>query len=542
MNIPKSTALLYDQFGNTVTPSQRLSTGLIKKQAMGLFGNMYSFPEYGNFRPRFYTLSDTEQGLDSLSRELLVKWSREMFGQLSFVSVAANLKANFCVGNEYIPRYTGAKARWGKKAEDWLVNSFYKNCCTRGPSYDFQTSLHLLSFLLDQDGDILNVFTRDEFNNPKFQMICSHRLRTMNPGQKINEGRFAGTYCYDGIIYDSKGKTLGYNVVEPSDINQLTQTVSSIPVKDRQLSTGEAKLIFDPKFFDKSRGLPAISSAILQAISMQELYSYLQEKIKLESCVGLIEKTPSGEAPLEYAQVLQQLNQQQTDFGGFLPSPTTHGVQIINGPSVRYVKAEGGELTTLQSNSPPTQTMEFIKKLETQILSTLGVPHQLIYSPGEISGRIVSGVVEGFRAAIKQRQNILNKYSKLIVGWAVACAMEEGILDKNDEPVYNVFEFTLPKQFSMDEGFDRASDLKDYAAGIITLEDIAQKKNTSAMKIMAQREIEAATLLQAAQRIAKQTGLDFNICLSALRENLVKVSSNLIDPEQLANSTPQEKI
>lgn len=525
--MPKSEAVLYDNHGNAVTPAWKLRNGMINKQAIGLFGNMYMFPEYGNFRPRFYTLSDTEQGLDSLSRELLVRWSREMFGQLAFVPVASNLKASFAVGNEYLPKYKGSKPSWGKKAEEWLVNSWFRNCCTRGAAYDFQTAMHLLSFILDQDGDILNLFVFDEANMPRFQLVPSHRIRSMTPGKKIMEGKFAGMVSYDGIIYDERGKTVGYNVVEPADLSNILQTVQTIPTKEVQLTTREARLVFDPKFFDKSRGLPAISPAILQAISMQELYSYLQEKIKLESTVGLIEKTQSGEAPLEYARVLEELNQQQLDYGVFQPSPTTHGVQVIQGPSIRYIKAEGGELTTLQSTSPPTQTMDFLKKLETQILSCIGVPHQLVYSPEQISGRIVSGVVEGFRSAIAERQRLLDRYAKLICGWAVAVAVKEGILPENDEPFYSVFDFTHPRQFDMDEGYTRASDLKDYAAGVITLEEIANKRNTTAEVIMAQREKEAKELVVSAQRIASETGVDLNVALSILRESMSKVPMSI---------------
>lgn len=510
----KTDAMIYDARGNACNLKYKLENHLVQKQAAGMYGNQFSFPEYGNFRPTFYTLGSTEQGLDAMSREYLVRMSRVMFGQLSIVPVASNLKASFVVGNTYLPEYSGNNKEWGKLAEDYLVNIFYPSCCIRGQAFDFQSLLHLLSYLIDEDGDILHVFVKNENGMPQVQFFPSHLIRSVQTGEQITEGKFKGGAVHDGIIYREDGRVLGYQVVEP---NSILNTVA----KTKHLDTRNARLLFDPRFIDKNRGIPAISPAILQAISCQELYSYLQEKIKLESCVGLIEKNDAGEAPLEYANVLAALNQQQLDYGVFQPSPTVHGVQVIQGPSIRYVKADGGELTTLQSNSPPTQTMDFIRNLETQILSTLGVPHQLVYSPSGISGRIVSGVSEIFCRSISQRQAVLDKYAKLVCGWACSVAMENGLLPpNNDEVMTKVFDFTHPEPFDMDIGYTRAQDLKEYAAGVKSMDDIARKNGRSAEMIMEQREKETTEFLERAKSIAKNTGVAIEIVIPLMRENL----------------------
>ena len=105
-----------------VKPSIRNVAPNTGKKAMGLYGNAYAYPNYGKFRPRFYTLGDTSQGLDTLSRDLLVRWSREMSSQLPFITAAVTALASFSIGDTYLPVYTGKNTAWWKEAESWLLN------------------------------------------------------------------------------------------------------------------------------------------------------------------------------------------------------------------------------------------------------------------------------------------------------------------------------------------------------------------------------------------------------------------------------------
>ena len=74
-----------------------------KKKSQGLFGNTFSYNNAGKYRNRYYTLSDNSNGLDTYSRELLVRWSREITAQLPIVSSAIRALAEFSVDNAYLP-------------------------------------------------------------------------------------------------------------------------------------------------------------------------------------------------------------------------------------------------------------------------------------------------------------------------------------------------------------------------------------------------------------------------------------------------------
>lgn len=514
----RANVTLFDKYGASVTPQQKLVHNSPKKQALGLYGNIYSYPEWGNFRPRFYSLSDSEQGLDSISRELVVRWSREMTAQLPFVASGIKILADFVVGSAYLPEYIGDNAQWGKDVTDWLLNDFYPNCCTRGASYPFQTCMNLESRLLDTDGDFLCIYGFSSNGFPKFQIIPSHRVRSLSMDNKIftaQDSPYGDSILCDGVLYNLAGKAIGYNV---QSIGNLT-TMMPYRTDDQIISAKNANLIYDPIFFDKGRGMPSIAPAILKALSIQELDSYLIEKIKIESCIGLIEKTPSGEAPMETAQVLAAMNSQASQYGSPLPQPDIHGVEVIQGPSIRYIRACGGDLKTLGSNTPADQTMTFIKRLETQILSCIGVPHQLIYSPQDVSGKITSGIAEVFKSSIKRRQGVLDKHGKFLIAWALANAQKAGLIPKNDKENFaKVFELTHPNDLTMDEGWTRSSDLADYKAGIKTLNDISSKGGKTSREVITERGAETEWLVAEADRISKKTGKDFDTVLSILTD------------------------
>lgn len=499
----------------------------ISKQAYSLYGNIYQYPNWGRYSPQWYVEQDTETGLDTMSRVLLLRWSRTVTSQLGFVEAGVRTLAQFSVGNAYLPEYTGNNSAWGKEATDWLIEEFYPNCCNRGRAYDFQTVMFLESQMLDIDGDFLCVYGQSDTGFPKFQLIPSHRIRTYETSvyysgvsnSDVNPSPIPGTITSDGVVFDPRtGNPVGYMVQSPDNV--VNTIVSSDPHKF--FSAKNSMLIYDPRYFDKGRGRPAIGSCILQALSLQEIERYLMEKLKTESMVALVEATPSGEGPLELQQTLAQLDQNNSVNGIFSPSPNVHGVEIVDGPTVRYVKAAGGDIRSLSSNTPANESQMYINRLEKHVLSTIGVPHELLFSPADINGRISDGVGEIFNRTIKGRQKILDKHAKFIISWALSKAMKEKIISPNfDENLYKVFNMTHPNEFSLNKGYDAQSDLNAWKAGAGTLDTIAKKQNTTATDMMDQMEKETVDFFKRAKRVSQETGVELPLVIQSMRESLV---------------------
>ena len=503
----------YNQSGKIlVTPE-------LKKQAMGLYGNIYAYPNYGKYRPRYYSLSDTNNGLDTMSRELLVRWSREMFGQLPIVSSGVKALANFSIGNAYLPLYTGKKMDWWKEACSWLINDWYPNCSVKGPHFDFQTSLRTESQLLDVDGDYLLVFG-SENDFPKFQVIQNNRLvSTYADNTVIQDGPMKGCIISDGIYYSPAGKVMGYHIKNATNLVNMM----SLKTEDSVFSAKDASLILDPLYIDKVRGIPVIGSAILQALSIQQLDELLMEKIKIQAKVALIKKTPSGEAPVELQNTLQELLRQEGQANGNLGaiSPNLHAVEVVQGSTISYVSAEGGEIKSLDGNAPGNETADYMERLEEQVLSTIGVPHALLYSYDKVGGRITSAVAELFRSAITRRQNIIDKTAKFRVSWALIKAMDYGYIPRNDDEVISrVIEFTHPTKFSLDQKYDNDIITNNYQNGFSSLnEATTQLYNKSAEDILNAQTAEQIMFYKRAKEVADATGVSLEMVVSGWRRD-----------------------
>lgn len=515
-----------------------LQQNKLKKQAIGLYGNVYSYPNFGNFRNRIYLETDTEIGLDSMSRLLLVRWSREINSQTGFVNAAVRILAQYATGGGYDPEYVGNDPEWGKLATHWLVEQFYPQCCTRGLT--FKEVMFLESTLLDVDGDMLCIYGRSSAGMPKIQLIPSHRIATKTTDNHIYQMNGIECVDADGVVYEAAtGRALGYKVLNSSN---LVNTIGA-QVNELFVSTKDAHLIYEPRFIDKGRGIPSISPAILQALSLLEIEQYQLQREKLTSTIALIEKNQAGQAPIELEQTLQSLQESNVSFGLMAPSPNVHAVDIFQGNEIRYIKSnDGSDIKSMVSTNPSNETQAFVTRLETAVLSTLGVPHQLLFSPQNVSGRVSDGVVDMFNATIKRRQSVLDKHARFIIAWALSNAMQEGILPMNEKDnVFDAFIMTHPPKASLNEGYDRAADLADYSAGVKSLNDIAKKTKHSAADIIAEREKESIMFFQSAQRISKETGVDLPIVIQSLRESLqiktnISERTNVSDTEARPNA------
>lgn len=520
---------LYNNQGKVIVTPE------LKKQAMGLYGNIYAYPHFGKYRPRFYSLSDTNNGLDTMSRELLVRWSREMFGQLPVVSSAIKTLANFSIGNSYLPLYTGINKTWWESASKWLADEWYPNCCVKGSHFDFQASLRMESQLLDIDGDYLIIFGVEQ-DFPKFQLIQNNRLvSTYADNTVIQDGPMKGCIISDGVYYSAAGKVMGYHVKNASNLVNMM----SLKTTDAVFSARDASLILDPMYIDKVRGIPSIGSAILQALSIQQLDELLMEKIKIEAKVALIKKTPSGEAPVELQQTLEQLLLQEGQANGNLGaiSPNLHAIEIVQGSTISYVAADGGDIKSLASNSPANETAEYITRLESQVLSTIGVPHTLIYSTDKVGGRVTSAVAEMFRSAISRRQVIIDKTAKYRVAWALLKAMDYGYIPRNDEEnISKVINFTHPLRFSLDARYDSDVITSNYESGFTTLNDVTTSlSNKGAEEVLDQQAKEQLMFYMRAKKVAEEADVDLATVIAGW-----KYSQKITRPPEAMNVEQEE--
>ena len=518
-------------------------------RATNLIGSIYDFPNVGKFRPRTYINQDSETGVSQYSRDLVMRLSREMANQQPWIYTAIKTHSDFTVGDAYRTRYFGQHEAWGNEMLAYIHELFYHNCCTRG--IDFQSVMGIISETVDVDGDLLLLFGED-----KFQLIPAHRIRslTKNPfgySDRAQPGPYPDTITSDGVVYTPQGSPVAYCV---QNLENLVNASFSGGVKSQYLSVNNARLIYEPRFPDRGRGIPTIASGILQALSIQEIESYMNEKLKIQSMYALIEKTPEGEGPDEESFASQRMWQLQnpnatpapqtnplnpySNLAGFGPGLSggnaTKGLRVVDDVTIRYVSAIGGDIKFPAASITEKETSDYIERLEKGVLGCLRVPHALLFSPDDVTGKMNSNVVSLFNASIKRRQKLLDYHGKFIIAWAIAKAIKNKQLPPQpkgkEEILTDVIEFTHPDEFTVDDTKDRQADLNDYAAGILTLDSIAKKHNTTAEQIISQREKEQILFFESAQRVAKATGVDLSVVLQSMKSGM-----------QPSKPAPQEK-
>jgi len=470
---------ILNKFGKEITKQD--------KMAMGLYPTPNNFNNLGNFRLIYHQAQDTEKSVTQFDRLDMVRRSQALFASMPCLSVASEQKAEWTIGNAFEPVYNVQNQAWKDKINKWLLNYWFYNCSTKGFAYDFKTIFKLISKMLDENGDVLMLLINTR-KGAKIQFVGTHRVQGRNTDSVVKGfGKWDGYKIEDGVISNDNDTPIGYYIQGDK------------PEDDYIASVADAYLIFTPKFLDKPRGLPGIASALLTGQSINEIDSYLQTTIKLESLVHLKNFNETGEAPLSSLANVDY--DESTNIVNEVEPPH---IEVMQG-GISYIKHGSGDIQSFATNRPATETQEFVRRLEVHLLSALGIPHQIIYSPETVGGASARGISEVARRTIKARQILLEKYAKIAINFAVSVAIVNGDLpENNQEEWWNLLTLTRTAEFTLDSGYERAADINDYKIGAKSLDEITTKYGTRLAVIQEQRKNEVIELYNTINTIQKQ--------------------------------------
>jgi hypothetical protein len=478
----------------------------IKKNELGLLPNIWASQNSGMFRQRFYSLQGNETGLDQVSREQIVRLSRELFFQLPGVGVASEMKAEYTVGDNWDFKCKSKNPKINEAFETFINKKWYNNCSTKGFAMDFKTILKVASRTLDMDGDFGLLFVQNKQNYPLLQFIGSHRIGTAAGNMSGKDGvtteiNGKSYKILDGVVYDDMEKPIAYSIKrDDAQISTVLQD-PKLKNKDQIIMAENMQLVYEPIVFDKGRGLPALYASVLYGLQVEDLDNFLMDVCKLESTIAYVVKNDAGQAPQEYENLLNQIQSinSNSNLSVSLPSvaPTVHGLSVVKGPTINYAKAEGGELQSFASDRPSEEIQSYIKVIETKLLSAIGIPHQLIYSPETISGRAVNAVSQMVKMSVRERQKILYRYAKLAVAFALSVGMQEGYIPEYfDEDLDSIIKFDMPPDFTLDSNADNSSNLERWKAGLMSAEEYCKVNNQDYTEVARIRKEETRQLLQ----------------------------------------------
>jgi hypothetical protein len=487
------------------TPNKKKSSpmgggGLKVTNKTALYASPHSNPN--NYVRRLNsTATDIEKSMTGAQRIESMGFARELYTTMSTLGTSVNSKNAWATINGFRPVYTGKNEEWGNLVEQWLYTRWMPNCNVLGPNYDFETTLYTSAISLDVDGDDLCIPVVNKYNFPLIQIIPSHRICSPRGRDgELKDGPYRGLDIIDGVVIAKSGRPLAYRV----------------DGKDKVLfiESFRCNLLFEPEFSRMHRGISRIARSVLDWLDIQDIDEYVKRGVKLDSSIGILHKTETGDPDLGANIVTDEVSSISPD--------ATISVEAIQGGDIYYLKANSGEsLEAFLSNRPGVNSQTFMAKIERRAVASVGWFYELLNTEkvGGGNGRLI---VEEAKKSISTRQRTMERRARFMVAWAVAKAMEQGFIPENQEDWYS-WNFVKPSELALDRKAEVEMDLKSLAAGTTTVSAVVGKSGWDYEQFIDIRRKEVKKLYQTSVELQSdlKTSLGIDLSLEDVKKQIL---------------------
>lgn len=436
---------------------------------------------------RTQAVKDFDDLISSFDFREIVSQSRRLYANHGVVKGCIQQKAAYSVGQAFLPRYLGKNKEWKTVATDWLTK-WYSICSMSG--LDFQTVLYLTSVTVDRDGDAFILLTETKGGYPKIQCIPTHQVGQRDDSKKVASGRYKGLTIKKGIIYAKEGYVVAYRVLGETED------------QDRDISAQDMIHIYDPEYFEQSRGLPLFSHAVnafrdMALSNEKELFAQM-----MLASLAFVEHNPYGAA--------DDTNAVGMDFSAD-GRPTC---ETYEEGTIKFFKSgDGSKLETVQSNRPSAEYQAFHDRLERICLVGTGWPKVLL-DAAQGNGVADRVALRQAQKACEDRQSLLKPAALRIVNYALSKAIKNGLIPF-DEDFYR-WTFSTPPALSIDFGRDSGAIREEYRLGLRNLTDILEEQGKNLEDHLYQRATEEAQAILIRQEIEAA----FNVTIDPLNMRL----------------------
>lgn len=501
-------------------------------------------------------------------RREMVDISRIIAAGVPTIDDAITQAGEFSVGDSWHIKSRGTNTTWGKKRDEWFNLTYARNCNLRGPQNDWWSSLRQLNWTRKVQGDYGIVFDGQPYKDSngkefqptgKFHVVTYDRIGTgLNVAcsvggglEKVNElgnnylsstyptlavgfygmyvindpnSIFDGQRIIDGVIVDANMRTLGYRV---NGFNASGKAVY-VDVAEAQMHVNFSAR----KMVDMVRGFPELAEQILPVLHLDDIQDLISMAMKLASALAITRESsdgnpgPAGRATRDESFV--------TASGNTVTEK--RAMQEIY-PGIYELATNNKEsLKTLEFDRPSMNEEAFVERIETAVLHKLW-PRALIYAV-ESKRAGTRAIVMMARTICNWDQRCLERSARWIADRGTEFAMRTGMIPANNNlaDAYD-YVFTVPGQFTVDEGNDLKMHLMSLGRCTISRGMICEMDGYLAEEIEEQREAEVDRTLSAAERLqAKHTGWDVKEVALMLDNNGSNVSYADANKDQVTDT------
>jgi capsid protein len=421
-----------------------------------------------------------------------------VYNRFPIVQGAIADKANFVVGNAWNAQFYGEDDEWGNEAENWLLN--WGNVCdVRGQPYNFTSNLLLGEKTFLSVGEYFTYYRKNPDGYPLKQTLESFRIGDRSSIKSWTDDKGREFSVRNGIAYNAESRPMFYHF-----LGDTKDQDAWIPARDITHH-------YNPLFFSQGRGISPLVVGILDWLDVHECRENEKFAQRIFSSLAMKWKTPTGKPDANVIRFGNKTTTTATDG-----STATAPIVTSKKGGIRWLISGKEDLEPFETNRPGINTQTFEETVVRGALIGLGWGYEQVVK-STLSGAAVRRDISKCQRSVEAEQGAMIPFWMHEVRWAVACAIQMGILRQSTE--WWMFAPQLPTKMTADAFRDDDSERENYKLGTTTLQDISSRRGQFWKDIRIQREKEAKDLLDRAKNIMKDyPELSFNDCINLLEQ------------------------
>ena len=425
------------------------------------YGNALKFAHAATQSPRRGTVlrspnADINKLIPLHDRNVLCGLSRRLFVNMGVPRAAILQKADFSIGEAWIPSYTGIVDKSdGEYVAEYFRNVWFPNCEVRGGGRDWQSILTNASIGMDRDGDSFLLLTTDPSGEfPQIQQIPGHCVMTKGGAvdrMKLDSGDYKGRVINDGIIYGDRHRPLAYRVSTGDDVMDFYDVPAYAMIH-----------LMEDCYQEQMRGLPAFTHALEDLKHCLQSSEYERVRQMIISSIGLIEHNESGGADLD-DPAMEGMQTTDCPNNGLFTETYEQG-------QIRYFKANSGsKMEQLRHENPGEIWESFHDRMIRAALVGIKWSYSMVWKAAG-QGTAERADVLRARRAIISRQKTLRYAAKRMLVYAYSVLQKSGKIPTVDAPFSWIF--STPPILTVDDGREQQAMREGYRLGSINMTEI----------------------------------------------------------------------
>ena len=467
--------------------------------------------------PQYATRNDDiDRLIPAHDRRTLCSLSNRLFMNMGVPRACVLQKADFSVGEAWLPTYIGPDFEQGKPVARTMQELWYPQCDTRGGIYDWWKLLELSSVAIDRDGDIFWILVKGEDGFPRIQLMPSHRCYSGVTGNTLDSGPFKGYRIVDGIIYFRSGRPAAYRFNIGRDGEEQFK---DIPASD-------VIHLFDPTHCEQGRGLPAFTHA-LESLKMS-LASTEDERIRQQiiSRLHLTVFNETGAPDLD--DPLTTLD------GGGTTGPQAFSTKAFPGGLI-YLPADGNQrIEQIKHDNPGPVWDAFQDRIVRDAVISVW-SYSVWKSTGQ--GTAERGEILKCRRFVTKRQGQLWYAARRALSWAYSVLAEEGRVPLLQRPT--AWDFSRPPRLSVDDGRESKMELDELVTGSRNLSEVLEARGINEDDFLTQRAWSVAKRKAIARMVSEEASAKWGVEIEVEdREMFMQTANEMAAPDEPETTEP----